>query len=132
MNIVYPHIIKFEDNIYIGNPSNKEINKLIYSTKSITFWDDDLIHSARPFYQIDNLNSNAMVKIEDVDSMEEGTIIYLLEEIEFNGISNIGFKPNLLKEKSYHKKTFFKEAKEPPYTKQDCKIIEVISPSRTN
>lgn len=125
MNNKYPIIVKFENEVFIANQSDYNIKKLVYSTKAMLFLDDDLVHTDRPFYQIDNLNSNAMVKIEDVDPMEDDTILYFLEEIEFDGVDNLDFKPNLLTEKTYHKKTFFNESNEPPFSTENYKITKI-------
>ena len=117
-----PHLVIFENEKFIANPSNDNIKKLVYSTKSILLNDEDIFHTDQVFFKINNLYSNSMVKIEDVDPMEDGTIIYILEEIEIDDFEKSYFKPCFLEEKTYYKKTFFKERKEPFFSIQNCKI----------
>lgn len=121
----YPHIAIFDNEVFIANPSNDKIKKLVYSTKAMLFWDDDLVHTDQPYFQIENINVNSMVKIEDVDPTEDGTIIYFLEELEYqdNPISN--FKKILMEKIRYYQKTFFREENTPKYSIQECEQIKI-------
>lgn len=121
----YPHIAIFDNEVFITNPSENKISKLVYSTKAMLFWDDDLVHTDQPYFQIENINANSMVKIEDVDPTEDGTIIYFLEELEYDGTPLSDFKKNLMDKIKYSHKTFFKKENKPKYSTHECEKVKI-------
>jgi len=104
-----PFILTYEGEIFITNPYDEEINSLEYSTKSIQFFDDDIIHSSCPFYKIEHIPKNSMVKIEKVDKYEDGVIIYCLEKLELDIDNKTAFKSFRMNKKIYKDKSIFRK-----------------------
>lgn len=102
-------ILTYEGEIFITNPHDNKINSLVYSTKSIQFFGDDIIHSSCPFYKIEHIPANSMVKIENVDVYEDGIITYNLEKLELDVDDKTAFKPFRMNKKIYKDKSIFRK-----------------------
>ena len=87
------HIMEKEGAVYIVNPQQLKINKLVYATNSCTLYEDKddklkRVISSTPIYEIENIPAESYFKIEDIDPFEDGlgngtSIRYYTEEIHW-------------------------------------------------
>ena len=110
------HIMEKEGAVYIVNPQQLKINKLVYATNSCTLYEDKddklkRVISSTPIYQIENIPAESYFKIEDIDPYEDGlgddtNISYYAEEIHWEN-GDVEKESWSLGIKSLRKKTFF-------------------------
>ena len=68
---------------YLVNTSKVGVERIVYSTVAISFYDDDMVVSSRPSFELLDLPSGAKVFLEDVDPYEDGMISFRTEAVDW-------------------------------------------------
>ena len=118
------YILLKKREIYIVNPQDDSINKLIYSTNSNIAYGDESLVTSTPQFEIKKIPPKSYFKIEEVDPYEDGVIIYYADEIHWaNG--EVDKTAWILEKKEFREKTFFVEGDQLEESKVELKVTKI-------